>query len=277
MRTAVVGHVEWVTFARVDHVPAPGEIVHADDVFSLPAGGGAVAAVQLHKLAGDCTFRTALGDDELGHRSADELRGMGVRVETTFRPDEQRRAFTHVDASGERTITVMGSRLGPRADDRLRWDELDDVDAVFFCAGDDDALRQARRAKTLVVTSREHERIARAGVYIDAVVGSAEDASERFTGADPQPGLVVETLGAAGGRFRTRDGRDGTFGPGRLRGPVVCSYGAGDSFVAGLTYALASGRDLERALRLAADCGAACLSGRGPYEGQLTANDIEGS
>ena len=196
---------------------------------------------------------------------------MGVDVRATFRPDAQRRAFTHVDASGERTITVIGARLGPHADDPLPWDDLDDVDAVFFCAGDDDALRQARRARTLVVTSREHERIARAGVSIDAVVGSARDAAERFAGADPEPGMVVETLGADGGRYRTREGRTGTFGPGRVPGPIVCAYGAGDSFVAGLTFALARGDELDRALAFAADCGAACLSGRGPYAGQLTA------
>ena len=29
MRVAVVGHVEWIEFARVERVPAPGEIVHA--------------------------------------------------------------------------------------------------------------------------------------------------------------------------------------------------------------------------------------------------------
>jgi ribokinase len=273
-RTAVVGHVEWVTFARVERVPTAGEIVHADDIFEVPAGGGSVAAVQLHKLAGACTFYTALGDDELGRRSRDELTALGPRVETTFRPERQRRAFTHVDTAGERTITVMGARLGPHADDPLPWDELDGIDGAYFCAGDDDSLRRARRAKTLVVTSREAARVARAGVYIDAVVGSARDASETYIPSEPRPGVVVETLGEAGGRYRTKDGRTGTFGPGRRRGPAVCAYGAGDSFVAGLTFALARGDDLDVALRVAADCGAACLSGRGPYAGQLTAADL---
>ena len=49
---AVVGHVEWVQFARVEHVPLAGEVVHASDPFEEPAGGGAVAAVQLARLAG---------------------------------------------------------------------------------------------------------------------------------------------------------------------------------------------------------------------------------
>jgi ribokinase len=274
VKTAVVGHVEWVTFGRVDHVPVPGEIVHAEDVFELPAGGGAVAAVQLLKLAGDCTFYTALGDDELGHRSLDELTQMGVRVETTFRHDAQRRAFTHVDATGERTITVIGTRLGPHASDPLAWDALDDVDAVYFCAGDDDALRQARRARTLVATSREANRLARTGVYLDAVVGSGRDPSEAYLPVEPPPGAIVETLGSEGGRYRAAE-RSGTWAAEPLPGPRVCAYGAGDSFAAGLTFALGAAYSLPDALALAARCGAANAMGRGPYEGQLTAGQLE--
>ena len=73
MRAAVVGHVEWIEFGRVDHVPAAGEIVHVSESWEEPAGGGAVAAVQLCKLAGAATLYTALGDDELGHRAKREL------------------------------------------------------------------------------------------------------------------------------------------------------------------------------------------------------------
>nr|MBA2567395.1 ribokinase [Thermoleophilaceae bacterium] len=43
----------------------------------------------------------------------------------------------------------------------------------------------------------------------------------------------------------------------------------GDSFAAGLTFALAEGRDAQEALAFAARCGAACMAGDGPYEGQL--------
>ena len=52
MRLAVVGHVEWVEFARVEHVPEPGDIVHALETWEEAAGGGAVAAVQLANLNG---------------------------------------------------------------------------------------------------------------------------------------------------------------------------------------------------------------------------------
>src|SRR5438105_15962343 len=75
VRVAVIGHVEWVEFARVDRVPAAGDIVHATETWEEPAGGGAVAAMQLLRLAGPgrTLFLTALGDDAFGHRAAREL------------------------------------------------------------------------------------------------------------------------------------------------------------------------------------------------------------
>src|SRR5437764_834361 len=172
MQVAVVGHVEWVEFARVDHVPEPGEIVHALETWQEPAGGGAVAAVQLARLAGECLFLTALGDDDLGHRSVRELEELGVRVETAWRPEPQRRAFVHVDAVAERTITVIGERMGPHGDDPLPWEELGDADAVYFTAGDEEAVRKARgalwrhlhdRARTLRSVCRVERKEARAG------------------------------------------------------------------------------------------------------------------
>src|SRR5438067_1292046 len=66
MQVAVVGHVEWVEFARVDELPSAGEIVRARESWEEAAGGGAVAAVQLVNLAGSCLFFTALADGGLG-------------------------------------------------------------------------------------------------------------------------------------------------------------------------------------------------------------------
>ena len=147
MRFAVVGHVEWVEFVRVERLPATGEIVHGTDSFEEPAGGGGVAAVQLARLAGEANLFTALGADDLARRSQERLEELGVRVHSAVRDSPTRRALTSIDAAGERTITTIGERLFPRIEDELPWDLLDGADGVYFTAGDPGALRAARRAR----------------------------------------------------------------------------------------------------------------------------------
>ncbi|MGI8904278.1 MAG: PfkB family carbohydrate kinase [Solirubrobacteraceae bacterium] len=270
---AVVGHVEWVEFLPVARVPAPGEIVHASASFAEPAGGGAVAAVQLARLAGGATLYTALGDDALGRRCGQELQRRGVRVEAVWRTEPQRRAMTFLDDDGERTITVIGERIAPSADDALPWDELAGYDAVYATAGDAGALSAARRARVLVTTPRIGPSLGAAGVELDALVHSAGDVGERYAAGDlhPVPRLVVSTEGAAGGTYIDAEGRGGAWRPAPLPGPVADAYGAGDSFAAGLTFGLAAGLEIDGAVRLAARCGAACVSGAGPYGAHLDA------
>jgi ribokinase len=273
MQLAVVGHVEWVEFARVEHLPEAGEIVHALETWAEPAGGGAVAAVQLANLNGSCLLFTALADDELGRRSREELESYGVTVHASHARGT-RRAMTHVDENGERTITVLGDKLLASGEDgTLPWEELARSDAVYFVSGDVAALRAARRCEVLVATARELATLRRAAVPVDVLVGSGEDAAERFESGelDPEPPIVVTTAGGLGGWIRP----GGPFRAAPLPGPVSDAYGCGDCFAAGLTYGLALGKAFDEAVALGAQCGAAVLTGRGAYGHQLTKEDVE--
>jgi ribokinase len=277
MRVAVLGHVEWITFARVDHVPVSGEIVHADESWDEPGGGGTVAALQLRKLAGSCRFFTAVGDDELGERAVREMESLGLSVHAAVRAGAPtRRAITFIDPLGERTITTLGRRLHADASDPLPWKLLEEAEAVYVSAGDPEAIRLARRARVLVVTSRIRDLLVASGVRADALVGSARDPAERAeAGSLPViPGLLVATEGALGGTFWSEDGASGRYAPVAPPGPVADTYGGGDSFVAGLTWALAGGIGRDDALAFAARCGAWAISGRGVHAGQLTADDV---
>jgi ribokinase len=276
-KVAVVGHVEWVRFARVPHVPEAGEIVHARDPFEEPAGGGAVAAVQLARLAGESVLVTALGEDELARRAIARLGELGVQVHAARRSRPTRTAVTLTDDSGERTITTFGSRLEPTgADERLPWDELAEMDAVYFTAGALGALRAARAARVLVASPRaldasEHD------VPLDGLVLSAEDVTERREAAraQDQAALIVRTEGADGGVYEERTGARGAWAAAPLPSPAIDSYGCGDSFAAGLTYGLGAGMATADALNLAARCGAVCLTGHGPYERQLAGTELD--
>jgi len=276
MHVAVLGHVEWVWFGSVDRIPGPGDIAHATDEWEEPAGGGAVAAVQLAKLAGSCDLFTALGDDELGLRARSELTALGLDVQAGSREDRTRRALTLVDSAGERTITTLGRRLTAAGADPLAWERLGGADAVYVTGGDAEAFRLARHARVMVVTTRVLEELLDADVAPDALVGSANDPAEHVDVEmlPWRPPVLVLTQGRSGGRFQTSSGATGRYEAVEVTGPAGDAYGAGDSFAAGLTFALGAGWEPSRAVAFAARCGAACASGRGPYSGQLGAADI---
>jgi ribokinase len=275
-RVAVVGHVEWIEFARVPHMPKPGEIVHATEWWEDVGGGGAVAAVQLAKLAGGVEFYTALGEDERARRSRERLEEMGVTVHAGPRSGPQRRGFVHLDAEHERTITILGERIVPHGDDELPWERLEEIDAVYFTGGDVGALEQSRRARRLVATPRAYDTLVHSKVNLDALVRSAKDPGEQQAeeGLDPAPDIVVSTAGKEGGQWVGEDRTSGNFKAAELPGPAKDAYGAGDSFAAGLTYGLGAGLSIDEALEIASRCGAHKLTGRAPYENQLTAADL---
>jgi ribokinase len=267
MRFAVVGHVEWVEFATVARVPKQGEIVQASDWWAEAAGGGGVASVRLARFVGSSTLFTALGRDPLGDAALAQLTGLGVRVEASRHPEPQRRGFTFVDGEGERTITIIGEKHVPSGSDPLPWEELTETDGVYFVSGDAAAARAARRAQALVATARVLPVLAEAGVELDALVLSENDPSERYEpGAlDPPPRLVIRTAGDEGGTWAAADGSSGAYEAAPIPGALADSYGAGDSFAAGLTYGLAAGMDREEALAFAARAASEALTRRGAH------------
>ena len=270
-RFAVVGHVEWVDFLEVAHVPGPGEIVQAENTWAEAAGGGAVAAVQLAKLAGRATFFTALGNDEHARRAEAELAGHGVQVHAARRDEPQRRAVAFLDSNGERTIATLGDRLVPSGNDDLPWETLAEMDGIYFTGGDAQALQFARAAQMLVATPRAADAFAGSDVILDALVRSAKDVGER---AACPARITVATRGPDGGTYEDEHGRTGSFDAAVLDAPVADAYGAGDSFAAGLTFGLGSEMALDAALAVAARCGAGNLTRSGPYAGQPTAADL---
>jgi ribokinase len=274
MRVGVIGHVEWIEFARVDHVPAVGELVPAAEWWEEAAGGAAIAAVQARKLGAEVEFFTAVGDDDRGRRAVEHFRGLGLVVHAVAR-GRQRSGWIHLDPEGERTITIMGERTVPSGDDDLPWDRLAGMDAVYFTGGDAKVLEIARRAKILVATPRAGATLRAAGVKLDVLVRSADDPGEKAVGddLDPPPHYIVSTRGRAGGRWVGEDHTTGNWKSVDLPGPKGDAYGAGDSFAGALTFGLGSGLDIDGALGLAARAGAHKLTGRAGFDRQLTAAD----
>jgi ribokinase len=270
-RVAVVGHVEWATHAR-GAFPAGGEIRALEDAFDEPAGGGAIAAAQAVKLGADTVFFTALGADSAADAAHLMLSELGIAVRAAPRTEPQTRAISVTGASGERAIALIGAPLAPRADDRLGWDDLADMDAVYFTGRDPLTLVACRTASTLVVTARRWRVLAEAGIECDVLVASASDPDEEIPagGLEVPPGAWAITDGARGGTWIEQHERPHTWNPVRPPGPALDSYGCGDAFAAGLTVGLAAGYPLAAAIALGARCGAHTITARGGLQGQLT-------
>lgn len=258
---AVVGHLEWISFVHVAQLPQAGQILPATDYWEEVGGGGAVAAVQMARLAGTAHFFTALGDDEVGRRCLQRLCELGLTVHVAWRQQPQRRALVFLDETGERTITVIGPRLEPQASDDLPWHLLDECRGCYFTGG---SPAEARRAACLVATTR----IRSCGVQPDAWVGSCRDPRELVCEDLMGARLLAMTDGSQGGSYWTPEGKF-AWAASPLPGTPVDAYGCGDSFAGALAFGLGQGLVPGEALALAARCGAACLCGRGPYSGQL--------
>ncbi len=269
MRLAVIGHAQHILIARVATLPAPGDIVHLDGPRWFPGGGG-VAFFQLTKSPGEIHFFTAIGSDDTGTAVLRRLEATSARIHPGRPAVPHSRDLVFVTPDAERTIIVLSEPLHPRHEDPLPWTTLAGCDAVLFTAQDPELIRKARAARVLVVTARRAEALRRAQVAADVVVGSAADPREASTLADYPlpPHALVMTEGGSGGWIETAAGRM-RFPPSPPPPRIVCSYGAGDTFAAALTWYVAKGHDILDACTRAAVHGAAVLQDTDPTVTQL--------
>jgi ribokinase len=157
----------------------------------------------------------------------------------------------------------MGDRLQPLASDRLEWDRLRGADGVYMTAGDTGAMVNARQARVLVASPRARSALGTDGPLIDALVYSAGDAGEREWAerVAHRVRLHVATEGSRGGRWWGES--EGRWSAAPPPGEPRDAYGCGDSFAAGVTFALAGGSSIDDAVALGAECGARCLTRAG--------------
>jgi len=95
---AVIGHVEWINFLKVDQLPKPGFISHSEKSQEYPAGGGSIIAKTLSELSlNQIHFFTALGNDDYGKKCYEILSNMGINLHVAWRDKPTRRGFSLID------------------------------------------------------------------------------------------------------------------------------------------------------------------------------------
>jgi ribokinase len=265
LNLAVVGHVEWINFLRVDQLSKPGVISHSEKSLEYPAGGGSIIAKTLSELTlNQIHFFTALGNDDYGDRCFKILSNMGIKLHVAWRDKPTRRGFSMIDSQGERAITVIGERLAPNYRDNLDWDILKKMDGIFITASDSEIFKMARSASILCTTPRVGiNTINKSNVSLDGLIGSNLDPGEEFSFSEllVKPKYTIKTEGEKGGiifpggRYEALKNKD----------RKVDSYGCGDSFAAGILYGMASNWNIDKSLNLAKVIGRDSSEFFGPY------------
>ena len=265
LKFAVIGHIEWMNFIKVDQLPKPGLILHSKQSLECPAGGGTVIAKALRELTNsEVHFFTALGNDFYGDQCLNILKNMGIKLHVAWRDKPTRKGFSIVDSDGERSITIIGDRIAPKNKDNLDWSILKDMDGIFITAADKGIFKKARSTKTLCTTPRVGLNIINeSGIFLDGLIGSNLDPGEVFSLNELRfkPKFIIKTevenggIVCPGGRYKAIKNKKNK----------VDSYGCGDSFAAGILYGLSSNWDIEESLNLAKMMGRNCSEHFGPY------------
>ena len=265
LKLAVIGHVEWMRFLHADHLPKAGVISHSQTYLDEPAGGGALAAVEMQRITKrNVHFYTALGKDYTGEKCYERLKSLGLNLNVSWRDSPTREGISIVDSTGDRAINVIGERLQPNAKDDLPWEELSQFDGVFITATDAEGIRLSRKAKFISATPRVGIRtLKESKVQLDLLVGSGLDPDEKYNEKEiiPIPKIRIKTEGALGGKVWP----GGQYPAAYNISKAVDSYGCGDKFAAAVTAALAANWNLEHAISLGAHRGAKCAEYFGPY------------
>ena len=266
LKLAVIGHIEWVTFLKVDQLPLAGEISHAKDSFEEAAGGAAVAAVQMARLINEpVDLITSLGKDTFGEKCYERLTKLGLNLKVAWRERPTRKGISLISKEGERAITVIGERLQPIASDDLPWSDMKNYDGIFITATDEEGIRLASKARFVAATPRTGKTTLRnSQVKLNALIGSGLDPGEKINYEEliPKPDIYIATEGKSGGIIYPKRDRYKSVKPSSKE---LDSYGCGDCFAGALTTALSAKLNLDKAINIGAYCGAECSTHYGPY------------
>lgn len=275
MSIVILGIFVADTVYRADRLPWMGETLMGQGFFLGPGGKGSNQAVAAARAGGRVDFVTRLGADAFAAIARDIWGKAGVQAIVREDPESYTgAAFIFLQqGTGQNAIIVS-----PGAAGRISAADVEDEGARFRSARLvmtqlEQPVEAARRALELgraggaitvlnpapaaplppgmlalcdLVTPNESEAEALTGVPVTGPVSAAAAAARLL---DMGARAAVVTLGAQGALYR--DHAQTLHVPPMAAGPVLDTTGAGDAFNGGLAVALAEGRGIEQALRMA--------------------------
>jgi ribokinase len=291
----VVGSVNLDTTLEVEHLPAPGETILAQELRTALGGKGANQAIAAARQGIRTDFVAAVGDDATSRAVMDALAAVGLDL-THVRPlvgAPAGQALIVVDAAGANTIVVAGganSELSA-ADVSAAGPAIREAAVVLTqleipLAATQRALELGRASGALTILNPAPARQLDPGLLAacDILVPNESEATILSGERDPAAAAealgrrlpdstVIVTCGAAGALVRRPGGT-----PVVVPAPhvvAVDTVAAGDAFCGTLAASLAQGRPLEEAVRRAVAAGSYAVTVRGAVPSLPTTADVD--
>jgi len=294
----VVGSLNMDMVTRVDRFPAPGETIRGESFRIFPGGKGANQAVALARLGAKVEMVGAIGGDMLGSGYRDILRaeGVGTAALAVVEGTATGTASIEVAAAGQNHIIIVGG-----ANDTVTASFVERSRAAIENAGilllqlevpleaNIAAARIARDAGVPVMLDPAPARKLPAELLsLVTYLTPNETEAAILSGADTsteagirEAARVLAEIGVE--RVVMKAGKRGAYiiaNGGIKRFPpfdvkVVDTVAAGDSFNAGLAYALGAGKPLEEALRWANAVGSLSTTKEGAQSAMPTLAEVE--
>jgi len=284
----VVGAINIDLVIRLPRLPARGETVTGGTFTTAHGGKGANQSVAARRLGADVTLIGAVGDDAFGREAVENLKAERVDIsQVVLKRKPTGVAQIMVDDEGENVVAVA-----PGANSDVAATEVEAAmgkiparNAVVVASlevPDAAVIAAARTARRLgwrfvlnpapayalstgllascdILTPNEHE-VGLLGMPVENILQNGVQA-------------IIITRGADGADL-VRSGHP-VLHQSAFEVDVVDTTGAGDAFSATLAWALAEGRPLEDALRLAAAGGALATRSLGARTGFASRSEVE--
>ena len=269
----VVGSVNLDLVARAPALPRPGETITDATFERHPGGKGANQALAARRMGAEVRLIACVGDDPEATAATHLLREAGVDLSLTRTVGDAPTgiALIVVSADGQNQIVVA-----PGANRALTPADVDLSDtAVVVCQLEIpvEVVARAVEQSPFSIVNCAPARPLPEGLLAKCDVVVVNETERAFYGSalDDAP-LVVVTLGAEGAAA-FREGTEVARVP-SLRVDVIDTVGAGDTFVGTLGVELASGRELEAAMRMAAAAGAVATTRSGAQPAIPTRSEV---
>jgi sugar/nucleoside kinase (ribokinase family) len=276
----------------LDTAPGEGSLVEVDPIEVATGGIVSNSGIAMTRLGMKVAALGYVGDDEWASMIRRRLDGADIdtRRLATHPAAATTTAVVLIDARGQRSFAYCPGATD-EVDRALFLESFDLFEQSRFALvgyysllpkleGDlPEVLSAIRRrgCRTALDSAGDGGRLEpldRILPQVDVYVPSYAEAAHQTGRTDPEAILDVYRQCGAAGLLGVKLGADGALlspAPGRFvkidpvppPGPVVDTTGAGDCFYAGLLVGLLREMDIERAGRLAAACGALCITGKG--------------